>query len=358
VSDRREARLLLAIVRENWDAAEGELSSGPPEAETFLALCRRCDVAPTVHAAMERAGRDGMLGPDVAAGLARLRAKTRADNVLLLARLEQALDLLLRAGIRPVALKGVASLHRFYAAFDERTLDDVDLLVPRHQRDLALATLEGAGYRGPSGDERVHWFRSSFELPLVSPGPVPVAFEIHWSLGQARRYAIDPAALVARAVPLDVAGRGVLRLDDHDAAAHLLVHHVQHFFDRRLKWILDLGSLSRTEGFAWDRVAERLDAWGGKQAAGLSLAHVRKLFPDLLPDAAYDAIPASPWRILATLPLRSGHPLDFYRGTRGRLVQLAIAAAAIERPLDLPAYLRHRARRDRSPQPGDPEGST
>ena len=44
------------------------------------------------------------------------------------------------------------------------------------------------------------------------------------------------------------------------------------------------------------------------------------------------------------MPLRASHPLDFYRGTRHRSVQLAIAAVALERPWDLPGYLRHRAR--------------
>jgi hypothetical protein len=35
-----------------------------------------------------------------------------------------------------------------------------------------------------------------------------------------------------------------------------------------------------------------------------------------------------------------------YRGTRSRSVQLLLAAAALERPWDLPGYLRHRAVRD------------
>ena len=48
------------------------------------------------------------------------------------------------------------------------------------------------------------------------------------------------------------------------------------------------------------------------------------------------------------MPLRTTHPLDFYRGTRQCGVQLAIAAA-LERPWDLPGYLRHRAVRDRDP---------
>jgi hypothetical protein len=347
LSDRHEALVLLAILGERWEAAAALQRQVPVDPGTFLALAKATDVAPTIHAMLARSGRAALLGADVAEGLAKARAKARVDNLLLLARLEQALDLLLAAGVRPVALKGADVLNRLYRSFDERALDDVDLLVRPDERDLAIATLERAGFSGPTGDERTHWFRSSFELPLTSPGPIGVAFEIHWSLGQTRRYRIDTDELLSRAVPLDVSGRSILRLDDHDAVAHLLIHHVQHYFDRRLKWVVEIGLRARAPGFSWPRVAERTASWGASVAAGLALAHVRELFPDMLPDAAFEALPPSGWRLAATLPLRSTHPLDFYRGTRRRWVQLVIAAGALERPRDLPGYLRHRAVRDR-----------
>jgi len=349
VNDRHEALVLLSVLSENWDAAASLQRNRPVEPATFLTLCKATDVAATVHAKLIRAGHHDLFGADVAEGLAKVRAKTRIDNLLLIANLEKALDLLLAAGIRPVALKGVDFMHRLYGSFDERALDDVDLLVPRDQRDLAIATLERAGFTGPDDPERTHWFQSSFEMPLTSPGPFRVAFDLHWSLGQAMRYRIDPAALLARAMPLDLGGRSILRLDEHDAVAHLLLHHVQHYFDRRLKWVIEIGLLARSPGFSWPRVAERVATWGGSSAAGLALAHVRKLFPEMLPASAYDQIPAARWRLAATLPLRATHPLDFYRGTRRRFVQLAIAAVALERPWDLPGYLRHRAVRDRDP---------
>lgn len=347
MSDRHEARALLAILAGRWEDAAALQREAPVDPAVFLALCKQADVAATVHAALARTGRAALLGAGVADGLAEIRAKVRIDNLLLIARLEQALDLLIAAGIRPVALKGVDVLHRLYGGFDERSLDDVDLLVGRGERDAAIAALERAGFTGPGEPERTHWFRSSFELPLVSPGPVGVAFEIHWNLGQAKRYRIDPEALRSRAVPLDVAGRSILRLDEHDAVAHLLLHHVQHYFDRRLKWVLEIGMLAKAPGFSWPTVAERLTLWEGRAAAGLALAHVLKLFPEMLPPAAEEALPAARWRLAATMPLRATHPLDFYRGTRRRSVQLAIAAAALERPWDLPAYMSHRARRDR-----------
>ncbi len=349
MNDRHESLVLLAVLAEDWDRASSLQRRRAVDAATFVALCQKTDVAATLHSQLVRAGNLDLLGTAIAEGLASARAKVRVDNLLLIARLEQALDLLLAAGIRPVALKGVDVLHRLYRSFDERTLDDVDLLVRRDQRDAAIATLERAGFKGPREPERTHWFRSSFEIPLTSPGPVGVVFEIHWNLGQAMRYRIDAAELHARAVPLDIAGRSILRLDEHDAVGHLLLHHIQHYFDRRLKWVIEIGLLSRSPGFSWPRVASRVSAWGGSRAAGLAMAHIRKLFPGMLPAAAYEALPAGRLRLAATFPLRATHPLDFFRGTRRRFVQLAIAAAALERPWDLPGYVKHRAVRDRDP---------
>jgi hypothetical protein len=301
-----------------------------------------------VHARLEAEGRFDLVGSEAERRLGEARAKCRADNLLLLARVERALDLLLAEGIVPVALKGLDVLHRFHGSFDERTLDDVDLLVPQDRLDDTLSVLERAGFTMPPEPERTHWRRSSFEMPMTSPGPVGVAFEIHWSLGQEQRYHVDGQALVARAVPVDVCDRRILRLEENDAAAHLLVHHVQHYFDRRLKWTLDLRHRSRQQELSWNTVAERLGAWGGSGAASLALLHVRKLFPDLVPDRAIAAIPAAAWRRALAWPLRSSHPLDLYRGTRARAVQLYLAAIALERPSHLPAYLIHRTTRDRA----------
>lgn len=347
MSDVRESRLLLAILRGDWDAASALARSGPPDPAVFVELARRCDVHPTVHARLDAAGRFELVGSDAERRLAGLRAKVRTDNLLLLARAEQAIDALARAGIVPVALKGLDVLHRFHRSFDERTLDDIDFLVSKERLGDALAALEAAGWTLPAEPEAKHWMRSSFEMPLTSAGPVTVALEIHWSLGQERRYRVDADGLLARAKPLDVCGRSILRLDENDAVAHLLVHHVQHYFDRRLKWAIDLGARARQPGFDWKTVAERLRAWGGLGAAGLSLLHVRKLFPEAVPREATEAIPAAAWRRALAAPLRSGHPLDYYRGTRARWAQLYLAAAALERPSELPGYLLHRATRDR-----------
>lgn len=354
MNDRHEARLLLAILAERWDVADALRRQRAPDPEVFVALTRASDVHPQVHALLERLDRFHLVGEAARARLQELRGKVQRDNLLLLAQAEAALDLLLESGIVPVALKGLDVLHRFHLRFDERTLDDVDLLVRRGELARAVALLESAGWKAPPEPERTHWLRSSFEIPLVSPGPVKVAFEIHWSLGQERRYRVDAQALIDRAVPLEVAGRRVLRLEDHDAAAHLLLHHVQHYFDRRLKWALDLGRLARQPGFDWSAVGNRITMWGGRAAAGMVLLHLRKLFPELVASAAGGRIRSSVWRRVLTWPLRSAHPLDLFRGTRTRGVQILLAGVLFETPARLPAYLLHRSLRDRK-APSDPQ---
>jgi hypothetical protein len=342
-----ESRLLLSLLRQDWETASVLTARQTPDPAIFVETARLCDVAPWLHSVIDRAGRWDLTGDEIRDRLAAIRHKTRSDNLLLLARVEQLLDLLLAEKIVPVALKGLDFLHRFYERFDQRGLDDVDILVHPDQREKTVTLMEEAGYTGPTGKERLHWLRSSYELPMESPGPVPVSVEIHWGLGQSKRYDLSVDEILQRAVPMTIEGRQILRLDDHDSAAHLLLHHLQHYFDRRLKWMLDFGRLVSQESFDWTRLTGTLRSWGGLAAGGISLLHMSRLFPGLVPAEGSRAVPPSTWRRLATLPLRSGHPLEIYRWTRKRWVQLFLAGVMMDRPYRLPGYLLHMAVRDR-----------
>jgi len=338
-----DAQLLLAVVRGDWDLTASLAPQVP--AQRFVDRCLACDVHPWVDAALRARPDAAGLAPAALAGLGTLRAKVRADNMLLAARAEQALDLLLATGVRPIALKGVDFLHRFYR-FDERTSDDVDLLVRRQDLAAALRALEAAGWEAPAEPRRTHYIRSSHHLPLVAPGPVPVNFELHWNLAQAGRYGVDVDGLFRRARPLAISGRDVLRLDDVDAATHLLLHHFSHYFDPRLKWLVDFGHLAAAEGFDWAGVVARCREWRIATAAGISLVHLRKLHPRLFPAGLLRQLPVARWRRLLSAPLLSNHPLELYRGSGKRRVQLYLAAVMLERPAELPGWLLHRRRRD------------
>jgi len=248
-------------------------------------------------------------------------------------------------GVTPVALKGLDLLHRVYNGFDERTLDDVDLLVPPQQLQASIDALVAQGWQLPPEPKLTHYIRTSHHLPIKSPGPVTVDFEIHWNLAQEMRYHIDQQGLVARAVPLEIGGHRVLRMDDHDIVAHILLHHFTHYFYRRTKWALDLEAVARDARFDWSVVVDRVRDWGATAAVGMSLRHLRKLFPEWIPRSVVEALPVAGWRSLLSWPLRSTHPLDLFRDTRRRWVQLYLAALLLERPSMLPRWLTHRVTR-------------
>jgi hypothetical protein len=356
MNDARDARLLLAILEHRWDDAKALVGSAPFDAERFIALCRSCDVPTWVHAELVRSERGDLVGDTVVEKLGDLRKKIQRDNLLLLARTEQALGALARAGIRPIGLKGIDLLHRFYR-FDERTLTDVDLLLRREDLEQGLSAFESEGWTTYPEPRRTHYIRSSHHLPLEGPGPVPVEIELHWNLAQEDRFQVDPNGLFERAEPLKIGETELLRMNSNDMAAHLLLHHFTHYFDRGLKWAVDLKALAATPGFDWGGVVERLREWGATVASGMAVLHLRKCFPGWFPERLERDLPVSAWRRIATLPLRSRHPLDLFRGTRRRWVQLYLAAVLLERPGQLPGWLLHRRTRGSTvgENPLDPE---
>jgi hypothetical protein len=344
-----QAKILLAMVRERWEEARELTSEEPVAPEPFVAQCIECDIHPWVDHLLDRDGQGNLVGEETKALLAELRRKVRNDNMLLLARAEQAIGLLAGAGVQPIVLKGLDLLHRLYERIDQRTIDDVDLLVREDQLELSLAVLEKAGWKAPPEPQKTHYIRSSHHLPLEGPGPINVEFELHWNIAQEERYSIDGAGLIERALPLQISGRKVTRLEDHDLVAHILVHHLSHYFDRRLKWLVDLQHIVEQPGFSWERVVEKIEEWGATAASAISLVHMKKMMPDLIPGRVMEALPVSGWRRAATWPLRSRHPLELFRNTSRRRIQLYLAAVMLENPAMLPAWMWHRRVRDSRP---------
>jgi len=340
--DRTEARLLLAVLRERWDEVDEIGRRDGPDPARFLYTAQGCDVLPQVHAALDGVGRLSFLGEGPAGRLSEARKKCRMDNLLLLARVERALDVLLAADVVPVLLKGAAVLHQFSIGFDSRTLDDVDLLVSHADFERSVEALRAAGWTDSAELEPARWLGESFEKTLLSPGPVPVMFDLHTHIAQRPRYRAEIGAILARAVPLSVAGREALRLESHDQAAHLLLHHIQHYFDRRLKWALDFARIVGETDFRWDGLGDRLREWGGTSAGSMSLRHIQKLLPEAVPAEGLRAVPTALWRRMLAVPLRSSHPLDLFRGTRRRPAQLYLGAILVESPTELPVALVRR----------------
>lgn len=346
MNDASDARLMLALLTDRRDDVRAMLERTAVDPERFLDLAERADIVPWLHLTIERLGLAALFGEAVTAPLAARRRKIGMDNLLLIARAEEALQALAAAGVRPLLLKGIDLIHRIYRRHDERTLDDVDLLVKEEELLPTLQAFERAGWRLPPEAKRLHYIRSSHHLPLTSPGPVTVEFELHWNLAQEMRFAVEQRGLLDRARPMVVGGVEVLRMDDHDLVAHLLLHHFTHYFDRRLKWAIDMNVLTEPGGFDWEIVIRRVREWGATACCAASLLHLKKMFPQWIPARVLEALPLGGWRRALLAPLWSSHPLDLFRGSRDRRVQLYLASVLLERPSLLPRWLKHRVTRD------------
>jgi hypothetical protein len=297
------------------------------------ALARECEIAPWLHQLLKSNGKLELLGDEGGRELERAHHKCRVDNLHLLSLAEGALDALLGDGILPIALKGLDQIHRFGIEFGARAMVDMDFLVRPQQLLPAIRALEQAGWSRSGEERKSHW--QPYHLPMKSGGPVRLFLELHWNLVQPGRYRVDPEELFERATPLTVCGRELLGLEAHDHAAYLLLHHTSHYFERRLKGALDLKMIAERLELDWKRVARRLADWEGLAAGSMSLLHMAKLFPE----SFTEAFRPGPLRTLFTLPLRSTHPLDLFRGTTRRPVQFYLGALLLENPFHLPRHL-------------------
>jgi hypothetical protein len=132
-------------------------------------------------------------------------------------------QLLGRAGVRNVLLKGLATSHLDYADPNLREFGDVDILVSPDDLARAIATVEADGWvQGYSlhpghlpFTHAVTFVRGGIELDLHQR----VA---HRALGRL----LPTDELIERARPFEIAGTEVLALDELDRFVHSAVHSV------------------------------------------------------------------------------------------------------------------------------------
>ena len=151
------------------------------------------------------------------------------------ALLEDALDPLLlgleTAGIKPVLLKGAASLvDGLYDDPAERFLSDIDLLVASEHVEDAARCLGAMGYAARSNPVQKRWTRprpsaTSHQLPIMIHAASGVGVEIHRSAFQGELDPLLPAAsIIARAQAVAWKGRTVLI----PCATDRLIHNIGH----------------------------------------------------------------------------------------------------------------------------------
>jgi hypothetical protein len=220
-----------------------------------------------------------------------------------------------------VVLKGCDYAERLYPRPGLRTMQDIDILVPRQRLAAVCDSLRRAGksqlFPG-SPTHRVPWFSESvFDLGDVT-------LEVHDSFLSRSRHSIDYAALWARRVALELGAGAASRLAEADALAYHALSLAKDEFLARLIRYVDLWLMLRKNPESLPVAAERAREWRALHAFYGCLQQAQAVFPELrelVGPVAVALLPATTRRFLDRYVLpRAAHPTTL--APRRRALQL------------------------------------
>jgi hypothetical protein len=245
-------------------------------------------------------------------------ARCRARALILLPQLApRVLAPLADAGVAPLVYKGVALIDR-YAEPGLRPMDDVDLVLPPAQLDVAVATLQRAGWH-PVPVRRATHHELIFTHDALPGFPV----ELHRALAtwRERSNRLTTLDLWRWRVESPVLGERAFTLPIEEEIVALAAHAAKpfHVFDR-LIWAVDIAVVIETASAVdWERVQSL--AARARCRTGLAVALVQAQRLGASSPDALRALPASGARASALEPVLSPEwpMIDRSWGVRRRL---------------------------------------
>jgi hypothetical protein len=231
----------LRHVRSAADQTWSPPGSVSPSA--FVAAARQHHVVPYLASHVDRLDLPGQARAELTATAGR----QRAGATLLAADLSIALDALDAAGVRALAVKGIALAAQAYGDFGIRGAGDLDLLVAPEDLAGAHAALDSAGWAPASGYPRPgpswawrHFVRTGNELLLTS---ATSDIDLHWHLVPTRGTFPSFDVLWERRSVVSVDGHDTPTLSPYDALAHSAGHTAKDGW-RWLRSLLDVHALA------------------------------------------------------------------------------------------------------------------
>ncbi|HNT75170.1 MAG TPA: nucleotidyltransferase family protein [Anaerolineae bacterium] len=209
-----------------------------------------------------------------------------AKTTLQLAHVSQLLRLFHQANLPLILIKGIALVERVYPAAEQRSMQDIDVLVRRADFERAAVLLQTHGYQ--FSNKASLWneaFAREF-MGNVAYNKTGVAFDVHWhpvTMSWFRATtAFDLDGLWSRAIPTEIAGAPALRLCPEDEILHLCYHTAVHHGLTHPHGVRDILGVLRVERdtLNWAVLAERARAWRVSVAVWAALNVARSKMQD------------------------------------------------------------------------------
>lgn len=245
-------------------------------------------ILPTLYANLE-----GFLEADP--HVARLKGVHRyhwTQTLLNLAASKAAIDTLLRHEIPVLLLKGAAMHAAGYTSAANRSLGDIDFLVPYAQRTTAIDLLLTKGWL-PVYDIPMSRYAYMHSIDMHFSSQFRI--DMHWFALHENPWPGVDEALWSRAVDVRFGGLPVKRPDDTDLLLHLLASGGRWDVSPGRRWIPDAIILFRQQvSIDWDRLAAEAARRRMARVIGQMLAYLQTTFDVPIPKEPIHALCAAP----------------------------------------------------------------
>ncbi|HKB08266.1 MAG TPA: nucleotidyltransferase family protein, partial [Candidatus Polarisedimenticolia bacterium] len=278
--------------------------------------------------AWRAAGRLGTLPPGWRAAVERAHRMISIDNLGALADFKILGRHLAEEGVPFILLKGAAYLVDLYDDPGARMLTDIDLLVQKSDVSRLLRRLAAAGFETRDGLPEYRRFE------LAAAGRNGCHFEFHWWLGLPFRDRIGQEEVWRRSTSAVLEGVPCRRLAPEDAILYHAAHQADHYFGPTLKWAIDLREMLRHWKPDPDVLLRRAVDWRLRIALALSLRHVDKIFPGVVPPRLLAGAAVSGARGRLLRPFLSSDPVQLVAQSRSTLMRYALRCLLIDRPIN------------------------
>ncbi len=214
------------------------------------------------------------------------------DNTARNLRLLQHFELLARAlqgrQVSFLALKGVYLCSNIYENPGERSIWDIDVVVPPAELGRAIEAIERAGYRPTRPYDLELELRRYHHVPVYRmPGAPPL--ELHWTLLNPRfQRGLDWQGLWDRSMEARIGASSVRVPGVEDLLIYLCAHVAyQHMYIDSISSLYDIKLVLRHfEGHLdWAVISHRAEAWGLLNSLYLTLHLTDALLGPVLPES-------------------------------------------------------------------------
>jgi hypothetical protein len=232
--------------------------------------------------------------------------QTHYQNKLAFHRVGALLDLLARAGIATLVLKGAALIPLYYGEAGVRPMADFDLVVRPEQALATIRLLERSGWERDPGLPLTPGFISTqyswhFSLPAAAE------LDLHWYIFDQCCYPDADTESWESSVPVEIEGFPTRALNPTDQLLHTCVHGAEWNPVPPLRWIADaMTILDRAAGqIDWQRLLRQAQQRRLVPAVRDTLAYLQARLGAPVPDAVLSDLRDIPVSLIERVEYRS-----------------------------------------------------